>query len=811
MHDYDYPRGMRLGRICLELSLKPFKKSDDEYINRTCRELFEAWSALLHYASGCAVMLWCGDGSEILDYSGNTEDSFEWGRYIGIGNPKKELPPCGISDYPEYESLHARPVFYINDPPEMRYSDLRRIITALKKAAREVCGLEAEVGATFDPGPEFAYSEFKFHRHPEIAVGNIMGSSQWIHCASRLNADTHRYAAFPDGIPEGTHFGHFLGRQFKALAADVGFDYIWLSNGFGYSLNSWNWTGEVFDGASFNYTGATEVKNSIIEFWREFSAAVGDIRIETRGSNLSSGMDIAAHGTPLGEIYGCPNLLAPPNSPWAALNFRFGLELAGYMSHIAALPQKGYLFRFYTHDPWWHNSPWFDRYGRSPHDIYLPFSICRLDAEGKTTKPFGINILSADDSYGNMPRRCPIEVTPHILDAYGRYPDEAGMVTWIYPIRTYLAENKPDRIFMDDWLIENAIDNGFPLSSVISDENFTSPVCDPENFRRTVLVMPVPAEGTLLDKALFKALKHGLQILLIGSTVYASAELRSLLGIDTTFETDGRFTITTSLYHDSVLKAKVPDTLLHDSLLSGGGLTEAYNGASGATALAQVEKDGQTRLYASRNGALVWVRGSFPHSRTKGSLPSQLPPDAYFSPSVLLRGALELFGLRIRFTFERPSGNLPIVMNSRSGNALYISSFTRDTTMRALFSFPQGAPLFSGSECVLDENGAEYTLRRWQSDECRIFARQKRRSTVFCEIRTAEHPALAHRLLVRGLDDASITFFPPKGAYLRIVSNKGGISDRDNTEKERGNDGRSITVHHLTGTVYVSWSAGDQQ
>jgi hypothetical protein len=112
----------------------------------------------------------------------------------------------------------------------------------------------------------------------------------------------------------------------------------------------------------------------------------------------------------------------------------------------------------------------------------------------------------------------------------------------------------------------------------------------------------------------------------------------------------------------------------------------------------------------------------------------------------------------------------------------------------------------TGSECVLDENGAEYTLRRWQFDECRLFARQTRRSTVFCEYRTAEHPALAHRILVRGLDDAALTFCPPRGAYVRMVANKSGISEHDNVEKIWSDDGRCVTASHLTGFVYVSWS-----
>ena len=79
-------------------------------------------------------------------------------------------------------------------------------------------------------------------------------------------------------------------------------------------------------------------------------------------------------------------LLPPPNSPWAAITGDFGLELMGHMSRIAGLPKDGenirhpYLFRFYIHDIWWVNSPWYDRYNSQPHDIYLPLSVARLDS-----------------------------------------------------------------------------------------------------------------------------------------------------------------------------------------------------------------------------------------------------------------------------------------------------------------------------------------------------------------------------------------------------------------------------------------------
>lgn len=137
----------------------------------------------------------------------------------------------------------------------------------------------------------------------------------------------------------------------------MGFDYLWLSNGFGFGMETWSTTGAVFDGKDFDVTRFDDAKEKILEFWRMFRAECPDFRIETRGTNLSAGIDLATDGVPLKDIYeGGFNLLPPPNSPWAALNGDFGLELCGYMSRIAELPDERYLFRYYVHDPWWANS-----------------------------------------------------------------------------------------------------------------------------------------------------------------------------------------------------------------------------------------------------------------------------------------------------------------------------------------------------------------------------------------------------------------------------------------------------------------------
>ena len=66
--------------VTLEMSLKPFKKTNEEYIRGVCSQMFDKWHALLKNRKVVSVMLWVGDGSEILEYAGNTDEEIEWAR-----------------------------------------------------------------------------------------------------------------------------------------------------------------------------------------------------------------------------------------------------------------------------------------------------------------------------------------------------------------------------------------------------------------------------------------------------------------------------------------------------------------------------------------------------------------------------------------------------------------------------------------------------------------------------------------------------------------------------------------------------------
>lgn len=818
MYSFEYPRGMNVGRVCLEMSLKPFKKMEQEYIENICFELFDQWKELLLKATGCSVLLWTADGSEILEYSGDLTDEIEWARYLGIANPPKTPPTFD----PERKGLHSAPRYYMDNPPTITYADLKRIIAAIKKVGKEVTGFDIKVGATFDPGPEFARSDFKYIRHTEISKGNTGGEKgSWVHCTAVLKGDTKKYAAYPNGIPDGLHLGTFLGAQYRELAKDVGFDYIWFSNGFGFSRDSWSWTGECFDGKDF-FDGAGErVSKQIIEFWEKFTEACPGVRIETRGSNLSTGMDIAAHGSPLSTIYQYIPV-APPNSPWAAIDAQFGLELVGYMSHIAEVPKEGFLFRYYTHDPWWVNSPWFDRYNRQAHDIYLPLSIARLDENLKVMQPYGISFLTADDSFGNLPRRCPVEVIPYILDAYSHYPDAAGPVTWVYPFEHYhkigYEKDRAGEVLFGDWFIKSAIDEGMPLNSVISDKSFIKAAKNIAG--KTVLVMPVPDKGSDMEKAVFEALSQKADILMYGPVDNASDKMRELLSIAMTEPLEGEFRINSCLPQDEILYGKFSDILKHKAYLSGGGIN-ACAVDDKSVCVKAISPDGAERAYATFNGnalsgRLAWVRGSFPaEGNPSERLPMNFKASEYVVPGSFLRSMLSKFGILISFSRRHVDDQPPMVLYSNNDNATYITGYAPDTTCRMRLSMPDGAPVMMGTDCIIKDNIAEYALSRWWHNECRVFVRQKAESKVSCVIKPSVFPGIDRRFYLYGLVEADVIFRMVPGTIIKLVKFPDN-RDRGDADKfldtnvdyiELEND--RILCKNITGSLMICWGTGE--
>ncbi len=812
-----YPEGPAFQRVTLEMSLKPFRRIDDTALRMVCRRIFRQWDALLRRADAVAIMLWTADGSEILDYRGRMTDEIAWARYIGIANPPKNLP----GDDPTRKGLHADPYLYMANPPKVTYGDLRRIVAALKEVGGQVTGKPVTVGATFDPGPEFANSEFKYVRHPEISKGDTMGAGTWVSCTARLNADREAYAGFPNGIPQSTSLGTFLGRQSHHFLRDLGFDYLWLSNGFGFSVSAWSVKGPLFDGKSFDASQAGVLRGQILAFWQDFRRECPKIPVETRGTNLLPGPDLATAATPLRELYrGGFHLVAPPNSPWAAIDGDFGLEIAGYLARIAELPPGDvFPFRFYAHDPWWLNSPWFDRYGGEPHDIYLPLATARINGAGEVTRPAYLEFLTIDDSYGRIPDQCPNQVTPHILKAMDQYSDEPGLVTWVYPFDEYHdlvfgTAPAPALPFFGDWFIRSAINEGFPLNAVVSTRNLPLSLrAKPGLYRRTVLLVPVPAAGSALERTLLEAWRSGQDILFYGPVQHASAQVRRAIGVELAKGIEGVLDWESTLTKDISREGKDAGRIYHRAMTSAGAVDTVAGSSGGATeVVVSVTQGNERRAYGTFRrgnggaGQLGWLRGTLSATVNNQRLPVPDDPAQYYPAPALLRHLLARFGIGIQFGKSTPAIRNPLVLGARSKNGYYLAGYSPSSATTLQLTFPWGAPVISGCDAVLTNNSAaQYTMPRAWRHELRCFVQQEGGGEISCTEGYSGHVGIRRRLILRGLRNATVHFLPEPGARTIFAANDFRPFADQSLPFSTLDDGRRLVTGPVSNALIISW------
>lgn len=789
--------------ITLEMSLKPFKRTDDEYIYNVCRKAFEQWKPLTKNAETVSVLLWTADGSEILDYRGNLDDKFEWAYFVGMANRAKFR--WDIHD-PEGVSIQYNPRHYTENVPEVTYRVLQKIVSTLKKVGQEILqGKKIRVGAMFDPGSEFSKSDFKYNRHNEICLGDNVGGAGTMVCSyATLHADDVHYAGFPHGIPEGLPLGTFLGKQAQIFMTDMGFDYIWFSNGFGFGRDPWSTTGAVFDGERFDCKNVERTKKIALDFWTLFRKECPNFPIETRGTNMSTGIDFSTDAIPLKDIYdGGFNLMPPPNSPWAALNYDLGLELMGHMSRIAELPGDEYMFRYYIHDPWYANSPWHDRYDSQPYDIYLPMALSRIDENGNVKSPTHLNLLTIDDSFGNMPDSCVYEPLPHLLKATNEAPDAPSPIVWIYPFREYSTckdETLVQEMFFGDWFVRNAINDGLPLSTVVSTDIFCK--TDKEIYSSSVLLSPVPEANGDYERTIINYITAGGKVIFYGSVTRASEQFKKLIGVQLTDGISGESPL--------IVDGETVGTIKHDSLLSGGDIdTVAINNSGFAFV--------NDKVVATKNDNVVWVRGTNPNELRKGSF-LLIPQDdkTYYHVDKLLLLALEHFGYVIK---QRSKGkvegkrkrfvNNSVIMIHRHNGAFVFSSFNNNTTSDVLMRLPFGAPVLEGSETYFENGCAVYHFTRGERKECRVFVEQDD-GVVTCSQISPSSAQYRRRIEVEGLKNATVRIIAEnycKDNFLvQINTNESFCTKTDPFDGNYVKYGRDIfyEVRNVTGKLTFS-------
>lgn len=169
-------------------------------MRRVAETLFRQWRRLADRAGRISILLWIADGSEILEYTGNPDDTFEWGYWQGIANP---MPMPENPSQEAFRNYNFVPFRYREDAAPRTYGWLKRLIQVLREVGTTGCGGKPiRIGAAFDNGPEFSVSDFKYRRHREIAQAHSIYPNSFVTCDSVLHADPKPYAGFPEGIPK---------------------------------------------------------------------------------------------------------------------------------------------------------------------------------------------------------------------------------------------------------------------------------------------------------------------------------------------------------------------------------------------------------------------------------------------------------------------------------------------------------------------------------------------------------------------------------------------------------------------------------
>ncbi|MEK7411856.1 MAG: hypothetical protein AAB263_00900 [Planctomycetota bacterium] len=766
----------RLKRVTLELGLKVFTRLDDAFIEQQCRLAFDNWRRLIEDAEKVTVLLWIGDGDDVFTWRGDLNDEIRWCTTIGFNNQKYDAyPPCR-----HYLTSPAKP--YIEKPPRVTYGDLKRIVAALKTTAKSMYGIRVYVGATVDAGPEFVESAFKFEKHPELLEGGPKSAfpktMAFLCCYGLMKADHERYAGFPNGIPEGTPFGTFLGRQFNDIAQVLGYDYIWLSNGFGLTHYAWSYLGEVFDGRKFAPDLAAQRVPEFLSFWKAFRAECPHLPIEIRGTNFSIGMDAAAHGIDVRAIYDEGHLQRPaPNPPWGSNNL--GLEMAAYLSRISCTPERGFPFRFYVCDNWFSGVPWRDYYNREPFDMYCPMAAARLSPVGAAEAATDVLLLTINSGVGELNKTHATEIEPHIRRAFTLAPDEAGPLVWVYPFAEYQDEiYKPNgrlvKSFFGDWFIARAIAGGLPLNTVIETKAFTACVAKhPKTLGGRILVVPTPTKDWSYVGAVLEHVQRGGKAVFYGSLHEAPPELLKALNISITAPIDGDLTVSLNMTEDHFAVTPHKRPLRHIARNCDGGVCEELDKKSdaGTHVRATVSRGGKRRVYALvrtqrswKGGSLAWIRGSLPFDAAPDSLePVMFPPAESHDASIWLRYLLADFGLNLRQDRHDITTKPVYMFASRTRGGFVFNGHKPDATVVYHLEFPDGAPICCERQTIVQGSVATYYFDRSFNLECQAFVRQKTQTVVGHKEESIVNQMI-RRFRITGLKDAAVALYVPRTA-----------------------------------------------
>lgn len=299
-----------------------------------------------------------------------------------------------------------------------------------------------------------------------------------------------------------------------------------------------------------------------------------------------------------------------------------------------------------------------------------------------------------------------------------------------------------------------------------------------------------------------------LPVLFYGPANHASDAMLELLNLKTGSGIEDELMLQTELELDHVQHGTQPMTVNHRAILCGGAIdTVTRNaGKTDARVLATVRKGATERVYAVQAGSATWIRGTFSSSIPAGSrLPVPDDQATCFPSEAPMRGVLAKLGYSIRMSKPEAATRLPVLFGARCRNGFFISSYAPSTTAEIRYRFPWGAPVPVGTETWIEDGHSTYAMPRAGHREVRCFVEQKESSEVSCAEFFSGMVGIQRRLLMTGLKDATVTFFPEGKGRVILAVNDMRLHNEQSIPYTRSADGTRITANGITGTLLISW------
>ena len=148
---------------------------------------------------------------------------------------------------------------------------------------------------------------------------------------------------------------------------------------------------------------------------------------------------------------------------------------------------------------------------------------------------------------------------------------------------------------------------------------------------------------------------------------------------------------------------------------------------------------------------------------------------------------------------------LPVVLGARCRNGFFLSGYSPSTTATLRLRFPWGAPILVGAETWLENGHSSYVMPRAWHHEVRCFVDQKESSEVSCVEYYAGMVGFKRRLLMKGLKDATVMFFPESKDRVILAVNDMRLHDEQSIPYTRSADGSCSTASGITCDLLLSW------